>query len=155
MRVPFADLYKQYLSIQSEVDDAIASAIRSSEFIRGSFVERFEQDFSSAVGVSHCVSCGNGTDALYIAMWALGVKPGDEVIAPAHSWISTTETITQAGGTVVFCDNDSETFTIDPRDIEAKITPRTVGIIPVHLDGQPDDMEASMDIATTPKPWGI
>lgn len=155
MRVPFADLYTQYLSIQSEVDEAIASVIRSSEFIRGSFVERFEQDFSRAIGVPHCVSCGNGTDALYIAMWALGVKPGDEVLAPAHSWISTTETITQVGGTVVFCDTDSETFTIDPRDIEAKITPRTVGIIPVHLYGQPADMDAIIEIAARRKLWVI
>jgi dTDP-4-amino-4,6-dideoxygalactose transaminase len=100
-----------------------------------------------------CVSCANGTDALYIAMRALGLKHGDEVIAPAHSWISTTETITQAGGTVVFCDTDRDTFTIDPAQIAAKITPRTVGVIPVHLYGQPADMDAIMEIANRHKIW--
>jgi dTDP-4-amino-4,6-dideoxygalactose transaminase len=99
------------------------------------------------------VSCGNGTDALYIAMRALGVKPGDEVITTAHSWIATSETITQAGGSVVFCDTDEDTFTIDPAQIEAKITPRTVGIIPVHLYGQPADMPAIMKIAEEHRLW--
>lgn len=86
-------------------------------------------------------------------MHALGVQPGDEIIAPAHSWISTTETISQAGGTVVFCDTDADTFTIDPVQIEARITPRTVGIIPVHLYGQPCDMDAVMSIAQRHKLW--
>lgn len=145
--VPFADLHAQYLSIRPQVDAAIAEVIRASAFIRGPHVDRFESAFSEAVGVPHCVSCGNGTDSLYIAMHALGVKPGDEVIAPAHSWISTTETITQAGGSVVFCDTERDTFTIDPALIEERITPRTVGIIPVHLYGQPCDMDAIMAIA--------
>src|SRR5688572_26728159 len=96
--VPFADLHAQYLSIKQEIDAAIAAVIRSSAFIRGPFVEKFEQEFAAAVDRKYCVSCANGTDSLYIAMRALGVKPGDEVIAPAHTWIATTETITQAGG---------------------------------------------------------
>lgn len=153
--VPFADLHAQYLTIKPEIDAAIAEVIRSSAFIRGAHVERFESEFATAVGAAHCVSCANGTDSLYIAMHALGVKPGDEVIAPAHSWISTTETITQAGGTVVFCDSDAATYTIDPRQIEAKITSRTVGIIPVHLYGQPADMPAIMAIARKRKLWVI
>ena len=85
--VPFADLHKQYLTIKPQIDAAIAEVIRTSAFIRGPFVERFEHEFAEAMGASHCVSCANGTDSLYIAMHALGVKPGDEVIAPAHSWI--------------------------------------------------------------------
>ena len=105
--VPFADLHAQYISIRGELDAAIAEVIAGSAFIRGPFVENFERAFAEAMGVAHCVSCANGTDSLYIAMHALGVKPGDEVIAPAHSWISTTETITQAGGKVVFCDTDA------------------------------------------------
>lgn len=154
-KVPFADLYQQYLSLKPEIDGAIESVIRDSAFIRGPFVDWFEAEFSKAVGVSHCVSCANGTDALYIAMHALGVCPGDEVITSAHSWIATSETITQAGGTVVFCDTDASTYTIDPAEIEAKITPRTVGIIPVHLYGQPADMDAIMAIAKKHGLWVI
>ena len=153
--VPFADLHAQYLSIKEGIDAAIADVIRNSAFIRGPYVDRFEQAFAEAVGAKHCVSCANGTDSLYISMHALGVKPGDEVIAPAHSWISTTETITQADGTVVFCDTDADTYTIDPAQIESKITPRTVGIIPVHLYGQPADMNAIMAIARKHKLWVI
>jgi dTDP-4-amino-4,6-dideoxygalactose transaminase len=151
--VPFADLHAQYLSIKAEIDAAIAEVIRTSAFIRGPFVEKFEQEFAAAVDRKYCVSCANGTDSLYIAMRALGVKPGDEVIAPAHTWIATTETITQAGGKVVFCDTDATTYTIDPAQIEAKITSRTVGIIPVHLYGQPADMDAIMAIAARHKLW--
>lgn len=147
IRVPFADLYAQYLTIQTEIDAAITKVIRSSAFIRGPFVDRFEQEFAAALGVQNCVSCANGTDSLYVAMHALGLKPGDEVIAPAHSWISTTETISQAGGTVVFCDTDARTYTIDPTHIEACLTPRTVGIVPVHLYGQAADMDQIMSIA--------
>jgi dTDP-4-amino-4,6-dideoxygalactose transaminase len=145
--VPFADLHAQYLTIKSEIDTAIADIIRTSSFIRGPHVDRFEAQFAEAIGVPHCVSCANGTDSLYIAMRALGVKAGDEVITPAHSWISTTETVTQAGASVVFCDTDRNTYTIDPAQIEALITPRTVGIVPVHLYGQPCDMDAIMSIA--------
>lgn len=155
MQVPFADLHAQYLSIKPGIDAAIAEVIASSAFIRGPHVQRFEAAFAEAVGARHCVSCANGTDSLYIAMKSLGVGPGDEVIAPAHSWISTTETITQAGGSVVFCDTDADTYTIDPAQIEAKITPRTVGIIPVHLYGQPADMDAIMAIAAKHKLWVI
>lgn len=154
-KVPFADLHAQYLGIRQEIDAAIAEVITTSAFIRGPFVQRFEEAFAQAVGVPHCVSCANGTDSLYIAMHALGVKPGDEVIAPAHSWISTTETITQAGATVVFCDTDPQTFTIDPADIARKITPRTVGIIPVHLYGQPADMDPIMELARRHGLWVI
>jgi dTDP-4-amino-4,6-dideoxygalactose transaminase len=151
--VPFADLHAQYLGIKPAVDAAIAEVIRSSAFIRGPFVERFESEFAAAFGAAHCVSCANGTDSLYIAMHALGLKPGDEVIAPAHSWISTTETISQAGGRVVFCDTEPDTFTIDAGQIESKITPRTAGIIPVHLYGQPCDMGAIMAIAARHGLW--
>lgn len=155
MSVPFADLHAQYLTLKPEMDAAIAEVIRTSAFIRGPQVLRFEEAFAAATGSKHCVSCANGTDSLYIAMRALGLNPGDEVIAPAHSWISTTETITQAGGSVVFCDTDAHTYTIDARQIEARITPRTVGIIPVHLYGQPADMDAIMDIARRHGLWVI
>jgi dTDP-4-amino-4,6-dideoxygalactose transaminase len=153
--VPFADLHAQYLGMKADVDAAIAEVIRTSAFIRGPFVQRFEEEFAKLTGLQHCVSCANGTDSLYIAMRSLGLRGGDEVIAPAHSWISTTETITQAGGTVVFVDTDAGSYTIDPKRIEEKITPRTVGIIPVHLYGQPADMDAIMAIASRRKLWVI
>lgn len=152
-QIPFVDLYAQYQTIKEEIDFAINDVIEKSSFVRGPYVEKFEQMFAAAMERKYCISCANGTDSLYIAMVALGVKPGDEVLAPAHSWISTTETITQAGGTVVFCDTDKDTFTIDPKSIEEKITPKTVGIIPVHIYGQPADMDAIMDIAKKHDLW--
>jgi dTDP-4-amino-4,6-dideoxygalactose transaminase len=155
MKIPFVDLHAQYLSIKEEIDAAIAKVIAQSAFIRGPEVDRFEKAWAEILGVKHCVSCANGTDALYVAMRALGVKPGDEVITSSHSWISTSETITQAGGRVVFCDTEPDTFTINPALIEAKITPRTVGIIPVHLYGQPADMDPIMAIARKHKLWVI
>ena len=155
MPVPFADLQLQYQTIKGEIDEAIASVIRDSSFIRGPHVDRFEREFAEAAGVKHCVSCANGTDAIWLALKALKVKPGDEVITTAHSWISTSAMISHSGATVVFCDTDGVTFTIDPAAIEAAITPRTVGIIPVHLYGQPADMDAIMAIANKHKLWVI
>ncbi len=152
-QIPFVDLHAQYQNIKDEIDFVISDVIQKSLFVRGSYVDKFEQMFAEAMERKHCVSCANGTDSLYIAMVALGVKPGDEVLAPAHSWISTTETITQAGGKVVFCDTDTDTFTIDPKSIEEKITSNTVGIIPVHLYGQPADMDAIMAIAKKHNLW--
>ena len=152
-QIPFVDLYAQYLTIKEEIDFVISDVINNSLFVRGPYVDKFEQMFAEATKRKHCVSCANGTDSLYIAMVALGVKTGDEVLAPAHSWISTTETITQAGGKVVFCDTNKDTFTIDPKSIEDKITPSTVGIIPVHLYGQPADMDEIMAIARKHNLW--
>jgi dTDP-4-amino-4,6-dideoxygalactose transaminase len=155
MNIPFVDLHAQYLSIKPEIDAAIAEVIAKSTFIRGPHVEAFEQAWARTLGVKHCISCANGTDALYIAMRGLRVKPGDEVITTAHSWISTSETITQAGARVVFCDTDYDTFTIDPAQIEAKISSRTVGIVPVHLYGQACNMDAIMAIARKHSLWVI
>src|SRR5438445_7871049 len=147
MTIPFVNLHAQYLTIKGAIDGAIAKVIAESAYIRGRHVDAFEQAWAKTLGVKRCVSCANGTDAIYIALRGLGVKPGDEVITSAHSWISTTETITQAGGRVVFCDTNEETFTIDPDDIERKITPATVGIIPVHLYAQARDMGALLAVA--------
>ena len=155
MKIPFVDLHAQYLSLKPEIDAAIAEVIAHTSFIRGPQVEAFERAWAETLGMKHCISCANGTDAIYVAMRALGIQPGDEVITTAHSWIATTETITQAGGKVVFCDTDDETFTIDPEQIEAKITDRTVGIIPVHLYGQAAAMDAIMRIAQQHKLWVI
>jgi dTDP-4-amino-4,6-dideoxygalactose transaminase len=155
MKIPFVDLHAQYLSIKPEIDAAIAEVIATSAYIRGPFVDSFEAKWAAAVGVKHCVSVGNGTDAIYIALCGLGVKRGDEVITSAHSWIASSEVITQAGGRVVFCDTDVDTFTIDPARLEECITPRTVGIVPVHLYGQAADMEAIMRIAQKHNLWVI
>jgi len=153
--VPFADLHLQYENLKQEIDAAIASVIATSAFIRGSHVEAFEAAFAEAIGTGQCVSCANGTDAIYIAMVALGMKPGDEVIVPAMTWISTSETVSQAGGTVVFCDIDPVTRTLDPTKLETLITDRTVGIIPVHLYGHPADMPAIMAVAEKHGLWAI
>ena len=155
MPVPFADLQLQYQNIRGEIDAAIADVIRDNAFIRGPYVDAFEAQFAEAVDIRHCVSCANGTDALYLAMAALNVQPGDEVITTAHSWISTSAMITHSGATVVFADTDESTFTIDPVAIESAMTPRTVGIIPVHLYGQPADMDAIMAIARKHGLWVI
>ena len=151
----FVDLYAQYLTIQDEIDAAVRTVIKESAFIRGRHVEEFESRFAAMLGVRHCVSCGNGTDALYIAMKSLGLTPGDEVITTAHSWIATSETITQAGGRVVFCDTETDFFCLDPSLIEARITPRTKGIIAVHLFGQSANMDRILDIARRHKLWVI
>lgn len=151
--VPFVDLHAQYLSIKDEIDSAIAGVIRDSGFVRGPEVEKFEAEYAELMQAKHCVSAGNGTDTLYIAMHALGVKPGDEVIVPAQSWISTSETVGQHGAKAVFADIDPLTHTIDPAQIEAKITERTAGIIPVHLYGQAADMDPILEIARRRGLW--
>lgn len=155
MKVPFQDLYAQYLGLKLEIDSAIEKVIKNTSFIRGSDVDTFEEEFAKLLGLNHCVSCANGTDALYIAMKCLGLNGGQEVITSAHSWISTSETITQAGGKVVFCDTNPATFTIDPELIEQKINDNTVGIIPVHLYGQAADMDAIMALADKYNLWII
>lgn len=155
MSIPFVDLYAQYVSLKDEIDTAIARTIANSSFVRGPDVEAFEAEYSQAMDARHTVSCANGTDALYIAMNALGIKAGDEVITTAQSWISTSETIGQHGAKPVFVDIDPVTSTIDVSKIAEKITSRTVGIIPVHLYGQMADMPAIMAIADKHKLWVI
>jgi dTDP-4-amino-4,6-dideoxygalactose transaminase len=153
--VPFNDLHAQYLTLKSEIDAAIQKVIETSGFIRGPEVDSFERAFADLMGVQNCVSCSDGTTALYIAMRALGVKPGDEVIVPGMSWISTSETVSQAGATVRFCDIDPETHVMDPRKLSEAITPRTVGVIPVHLYGHPAPMPEIMEIARRNGLWVI
>jgi dTDP-4-amino-4,6-dideoxygalactose transaminase len=147
MSIPFVDLKAQYNSIKSEIDKAIQNVINETAFIKGKYVQQFEQDYAAMYGVKHVISCANGTDALYITLKALGVGSGDEVITTALSWISTSETITQAGAKVVFVDIDPNYYTIDTGKIEEKITSNTKAIIPVHLYGQPAGMDDVMAIA--------
>ena len=145
-RIPLVDLHAQYLSIKDSIDAAMRRVVDSANFIGGACVREFEQAYAADYGVAHCVSVANGTDAIYIALRMLGVGAGDEVITSAHSWIATSETISQCGAQPVFVDVD-EYYTIDPQLIEAAITPRTRAIIPVHLYGQPADMTRIMAIA--------
>jgi dTDP-4-amino-4,6-dideoxygalactose transaminase len=155
MTIPFVDLHAQYLTIKPEIDAAIAAVIQEGAFIRGRFVDQFEQDYASALGTPHCISTANGTDSLYICLKALGVGPGDEVITTAHSWIATSETITQAGGRVRFVDTDYDTFTLDPALLEARITARTKGIIVVHLYGQAADLDPILALAKKHGLWVV
>lgn len=136
MKVPFVDLKQQYKNLKSDIDSAIQNVVDASVFVGGSYVSDFEADFSKELGVRNVIGVANGTDAIYIALRMLDIGPGDEVITSASSWISTSETISQTGAKPVFVDIDPATFTIDPTQIEAKITPRTRAVVPVHLYGQ-------------------
>jgi dTDP-4-amino-4,6-dideoxygalactose transaminase len=155
LKVPFVDLNKQYLPLREEIDSAFARVIQDSSFIRGPEIEIFETNFARSTGVKHCISCANGTDALYIAMKALGLGAEDEVITTAHSWISTSETITQTGAKVVFCDTNENDCLIDVSKIEQLITSKTKGIIPVHLFGQAVDIDPLLEITKKHNLWVI
>ncbi len=144
--IPFLDLNRQYQAHQEELSTAVNSVLENSSFVGGLIVKKFEQDFAQMLGVKHCIGVGNGTDAIYIALRMLGIGAGDEVITVANSWISTSETITQTGATVVFVDSEPDQFTINPAMIEAKITSKTKAIIPVHLHGNVADMNAIVAI---------
>lgn len=136
MTIPLVDLKAQYDSIRSNIDDAIANVISETAFIGGKYVKEFEQGFASLYGVKHVIPVGNGTDSLYILMKMLGVKSGDEVITAANSWISSSETITQTGAQPVFVDVHPDYYSLDEMLLEKKITPKTKGLIAVHLQGQ-------------------
>jgi dTDP-4-amino-4,6-dideoxygalactose transaminase len=147
MNIPFVDLKAQYQSIKSEIDKAIATVIEETSFIGGPSVKEFENKFKALYGVKHCVGLANGTDAIYATLKMLGIKEGDEVITVANSWISTSETITQAGAKPIFVDIDPTSYTIDPTQIEKKITSKTKAIIPVHIYGQAAHIHQVKDIA--------
>jgi dTDP-4-amino-4,6-dideoxygalactose transaminase len=147
------DLHGQYLELREEIDSAIGNVIRTSAFVRGPYVEEFEQRWAASSGATHCVSCANGTDALFVAMKTLGLGLDDEVITTAMSWIATSEAITLTGAQVVFCDIDPSSFTLDTSKLEALVTSRTKGIIPVHLYGQPVDMDPVLEIARRHGLW--
>lgn len=147
MKIPLVDLTAQYRSIKSEIDAAISAVIRDAVFIGGRYVDEFEGHFADYLNVRHCIGVGNGTDAIFIALKALGIGSGDEVITAANTFIATSEAISLAGAKPVFVDCHPETYTIDTRRIPAAITPRTKAIIPVHLYGQPADMDPILVLA--------
>src|ERR1700730_6689576 len=133
MRVPFADLYAQYLTIKKEIDEAIDMTISQSSYIGGQAVKDFEAAFAAYLGIGQVIACGNGTDSIEILLKAYGIGEGDEVIVPAISWISTSEAVSSVGATPVFVDIEKDFFTIDPALVEKAVTPRTKAVIPVHL----------------------
>jgi dTDP-4-amino-4,6-dideoxygalactose transaminase len=147
MNIPLVDLKAQYETLKDEIDAAMAQVITKTVFIGGPFAQEFEKAFAAFCGAKHCIGVGNGTDALFIALKTLGVGPGDEVITAANSFIATSEAITMAGARVVFVDIHPRTYNIDVRKIEASLTSRTKAIIPVHLYGQPADMNPILRIA--------
>ena len=145
--IPFVDLATQHAMIQSEINDAIQQVLSQSNFILGSQVEEFEQAFATFVGSEHAVGVSSGLDALRLALMALDVGSGDEVILPANTYIATALAVSSTGARPVLVDCDPETYNVDVSLIESAITPRTRAIIPVHLTGQSADMEPIVEIA--------
>lgn len=147
MKVPFLDLKAQYKSIQNEISDAIHKVIESCAFAGGPFVEQFEEEFASFCHCKSAIGVGSGTEALWLALIALGVGPGDEVITVPNTFIATAEAISFTGARPVFVDILEQSHNLDPSLIESVITPHTKAIIPVHLYGQMADMDPIMEIA--------
>jgi dTDP-4-amino-4,6-dideoxygalactose transaminase len=141
------DLKRQYQKIKPEIDAAIQRVIDSTMFIGGTEVNTLAGELATYVGVKHAIPCANGTDALQIALMALGLKPGDEVITPSFTYIATVEVVALLGITPVFVDVHPDAFTMDSESLRKAITPRTKAIIPVHLYGQSAEMEAILSIA--------
>jgi len=147
MGVPFLDLKAQYQSIKSEIDPAIQSVVSDCAFALGKYVFEFEKNFAAFCGVKHCVGVNSGTSALHLAMMALGIGTGDEVIVPANTFIATCEPVSYQGATPVPVDVDEDTYTLDPTKLEAAITTKTKLIVPVHLYGRPVDFDSIRKIA--------
>lgn len=145
--IPPLDLTRQYNLIGEDVSEAVLGVLASGRYIGGPLVASFEQQFAAYVGVAECVACNSGTDALYLALRALQIQPGDEVITTPFTFIATAEVIARVGATPVFVDIDPQTFNLDLNQISAAITERTRAIMPVHLFGQPVDMTAIMALA--------
>jgi len=147
MKVPFLDISAGNEPLRAEIDAAIHEVIDASAFAGGSFVDRFEEEFAAFCGCPHAIGVGSGTEALWLALLGLGVGPGDEVITVPNSFMATAEAITYCGATPVFADVDPNTYTMDPAHLHKAITPKTKAIIPVHLFGQPADMDPILEIA--------
>ena len=146
--IPPLDLKRQYQSIGADVNAAVLEVLASGAYIGGSVVQSFEQQFAKYVGTSECIGCNSGTDALYLALRAMKIGAGDEVITTPFTFIATAETISEVGAKPVFVDIDPATFNLDLTQLVAAITPRTRAIMPVHLFGNPVDMTELMSIAT-------
>ena len=155
VKAPFYGHVRQYRSIQKELDEAILRVLESNQYVMGPALKAFEGDLARYFGSKHAIGVGNGTDALWLTFMALGLKPGDEVITNANTFFATAEAVWIAGGKVVLVDCDKRTRNIDPAKVEAAITPRTKGIVPVHLYGLCVDMKAIRAIADKHKLWVV
>ncbi len=147
MQIPFVDLQAQYQSLKDELDTAVLAVMRQCNFILGKEVSDFEHAFADYVGARHCVGVASGLDALKLALEAFGIGPGDEVIVPAHTFIASALAVSAVGARPVLVEVDEASFNLDPAHIEAAITPRTKAIMPVHLYGQPADMDPILALA--------
>ena len=147
MNIPFLDLGAAYRELQTEIDAAVARSMASGYYIGGPEVESFEEEFATYCGITHAIGVANGLDALHLVLRAMDVGPGDEVIVPSNTYIATWLAVSQCGATPVPVEPDARTYNIDPALIEAAITPRTKVILPVHLYGQPADMDPILAIA--------
>ena len=147
MKIDFANLQHQYQLYKDEIDSAIHAVLDKSNYIMGEEVRELEKNLQEFTGAKHAITCSSGTDALLLAMMALDIKPGDEIITTPFTFIATAETIAFLGAKPVFVDIDEKTYNIDPAKIEEKITPKTKAIIPVSLYGQPADIDAIQNIA--------
>ena len=145
--IPFVDLKAQYDSIKDEIDEAIQNVLNNTSFIMGEELKKFEEEFARFCNVKYAIGVANGSDALILALRACGIGEGDEVITVSHTFIATAEAISNVGGKVVFVDIDPKTYTIDTSKIEGKISNKTKAIIPVHLYGQPANMDPIMRLA--------
>jgi dTDP-4-amino-4,6-dideoxygalactose transaminase len=146
--VPFLDLKAQFADLRDEVLAALAAVAESTCYVLGPRVQEFESAFARFTGAKHCVALNSGTSALHLALVAAGVRPGDEVIVPAMTFVATAWAIRYVGATPVIADVDPRTYTLDPEQVERRITPRTRAILPVHLYGQPADLSALSEIAS-------
>lgn len=149
-RIPLVDLKAQFLTIRTEIEKAISSVIESTAFVGfkdNSFLRTFENAFAEFTKVSHCVGCANGTDSIELILKALGIGPGDEVLVPANTWISTSEAVTSVGAKPVFVDVLKDFYTIDPSQLKRWTTSKTKAIIPVHLFGLPAEMDEILEFA--------
>ena len=147
MRVPFLDVGATYLELKEELDVAVSRVLSSGWYLLGAEIAAFEEEFAAHVGVKHCIGVGNGLDALHLALRAMNVGSGDEVIVPSNTYIATWLAVSYAGATPVPVEPDLRTYNLDPALIEAAITPRTRAILPVHLYGQPANMDPICEIA--------
>jgi dTDP-4-amino-4,6-dideoxygalactose transaminase len=147
MNIPLVDLKAQYRSIQPEMDAAIQEVLDSTAFVGGTQIKQFEKEFAAFCEVPYAIGVGNGTDALELALRACGVGSGDEVITVSHTFTATAEAVIAVGATPVLVEIDPQTYNMDVGDLEGKITPRTRAIIPVHLYGQPADMDPILEVA--------
>lgn len=147
MKIPFLDINAQNAPLRMELEAAIREVIESGAFAGGPFVSQFEEDFAAFCGCRHAIGVGSGTEALWLALLAMGIGPGDEVITVPSTFMATAEAITYCGARPVFVDIDEQTYTMDPSALEEAVTPRTKAIIPVHLFGQTADMDPIMEFA--------